>query len=509
MKVAPIFQNQMVLQGGKEICIWGTGVPGEHITVRIQKREAETLTGKDGRWQVTLPKLYVSEDETMIVKSNYEERFFYNIAIGEVWIAGGQSNMEFYMKFEKHYSEELDHLSDKIIRFYDMPQVAYDGQTEDFEYEVPGVWRKADHENLLYFSAVGYYFGKKLAERKNIPVGIIGCNWSGTRSCSWMSWKTAENMAESWITYTKEQLKNIPAEVYWKKQRGNPMNNRGNNLRNPFVEFMMPRTPSDEEIAAFMKNLFGGNHSGSGADNNEMPLPELLPGSLYEHMVKILAPYTVRGVLWYQGESDDINDLQVFYKDMLAALIADWRKLWKEQLPFLIVQLPGFLRWLDIENHHFDIIRKCQEEVTKTVSDTWLCSISDSGEKLDIHPKNKKVAGERLALLALGHIYGENILCDPPKPKEIQIKEKSIVITFENTGNGLVIDGDKLEAMKVILGQTEMLFESSVSGNQMIMEMEKPLKENITILFAQDRWYKVNLYNSAGIPAIPFRYEDE
>lgn len=197
----------------------------------------------------------------------------------------------------------------------------------------------------------------------------------------------------------------------------------------------MPKTPSEEELKDFFGNM---------PENIEkfldMLQPQAIPGSLYEHMVKQAAPYSVRGVLWYQGESDDVPGRNKLYKDMLAGLISDWRILWgDETISFLIVQLPGFEKWMmNATKNQYSIIRSCQQYVTDTVKNTYLCSISDLGEEMDIHPKNKKDVGNRLALLARGHVYGE------------------------------------------------------------------ALEEQVNIQFAQTSWYIVNLYNQAGIPAIPF-----
>lgn len=234
-------------------------------------------------------------------------------------------------------------------------------------------------------------------------------------------------------------------------------------------------------------------------------LPQAVPCCLYEHMVKRIAPYTARGVLWYQGESDDVDGRQELYKEMLKAVISDWRKCWNdEELSFLTVQLPGWESWLDLENHDYITIRKGQEDAVKETSHTYLCSISDAGEPLDIHPKDKKIVGERLALLARGMVYGKDILCNAPVPDKIEIEDEKVILSFQNAGNGLYIKGESLNAAKVLINGMAVDFQSKTEGAGLILILNEKAGKDIRVEFAQQKWYQVNLYNEAGIPAIPF-----
>lgn len=238
-----------------------------------------------------------------------------------------------------------------------------------------------------------------------------------------------------------------------------------------------------------------------------MIMPQSMPGSLYEHMVKTIAPYGISGFLWYQGESDDETPgMNVFYKDMLSGLISDWRTLWGDDtLPFMVVQLPGFEKWMDNNRpNEFPIIRQCQQAVVDTVKNTYLCSISDAGEQLDIHPKNKKVVGGRLALLARKYAYGEEILADAPRMESVTRKKNVITITWKNAGDGIVVKGDKVEGLHVFAGEEEKAYSFTVAENKLVLQMEQVEDEPLQVKFARTSWYQVNLYNSAGIPAIPF-----
>lgn len=516
IKPAKIFQDGMVLQCGCPVAVWGMGEPGSEIHLVIQDKTADTLVKEDGTWTVRLPELTASAEETLRISGNGEEIMIRDIAIGEVWIAAGQSNMEFPLCYERYWENEKD-TADRNLRFYDVPEVAFDGQEDDFDYSHVGVWRKAEGDDLKYFSAAGYYFQKELSADRNVPVGIVGCNWGGTRSCAWMSVESLKKVGQPWLELYADSIKGLDMERYWQEQHKSLINDRGNPNMDPFSALIMPRTPSMEEIgAAFMqmagqqtseKEEISGNMDISQilAQNAAMPDPKDRPGCLYEHMVKTLAPYTARGILWYQGESDDVPGMQTLYQNMLTALIGDWRKLWNDQsLPFLIVQLPGWKRWMMQENMDYITIRRCQEMVAKEVENTWLCSISDTGEEMDIHPKDKRTVGHRLALLARRYIYGEDILCDAPVLEKACREKGKIILTFANSGSTLSVKGNRVNELSLRQDDEELEFMEQIDGNQLILTVENICEDPIRVELAQCPWYRINLYNDAGISAIPF-----
>lgn len=497
-----MFADGMMLQRGKPVQIWGEAIEeGQHgaadfVTVSVAGQMTETSI-VDGKWSVQLAPLEAGNGLVLTVDCGDSHVVISDVAVGEVWIAGGQSNMEFHMKYEKHFRETGQAPQNADIRFYDVPEVAYDGQMEAFDYSRIGVWRKAEPGSIEYFSAVGYYFANRLHEEECVPVGIIGCNWGGTASLAWMSAESVKEHGGLWWDSYLEKTKDLNVEEYYSKQSTNALNDRGNPLEDSFNNFMLPKTPSQEEIEAF----FGTNMESSTIE------PTMFPGCLYEHMVKVLAPYTVRGVLWYQGESDDsLEGGPQLYGQMLRALISDWRTLWQEELPFFVVQLTGFESWWMVECKDFMTIREMQEQVAKTDRNVYLCSIGDVGEQYDIHPKNKKTVGERLALLALGHAYGRNILCDAPVIRRVSSEGKNICLVFEHAGDGLHMDGNNLLALCVtdIKGKHVDYKVESIEGDTVRISFDGSMDGKLRISFARTNWFCVNLFNSAGIPAIPF-----
>ncbi len=514
-----IFQDNMVLQQDKPAAIWGEAAPGAKVTVNIQGQTASVTADTDGTWKIILAPLTTAEAEDLTITASAvqngpasETIRLENIAIGEVWLAAGQSNMEFWMRYEKHREEALSACPNRHIRFFDVPKVCFDGQLEDFDYSRMGIWRFADtKENLDYFRAVGFYFQKELEEALHVPVGIIGCNWGGTVSAAWMRPDTVNRVGKPWIDHFHEVPEYRDLNQYLAAQHTKQINDHGNPFSDVFLEKVLPQTLPDREFRQFVHHLPRDYYRDCFYDYFEKPQPQSIPGSLYEHMLKTIAPFSVRGVLWYQGEGDDEFGFADLYQDMLTALIADWRALLEDDtLPFLIVQLPGFSRWLmQMPGNNFMEIRRCQEAVCDTVPGTWLCSISDSGEETDAHPKDKKTVGRRLALLARGHIYGENLPCDAPRVTDIIRDGNRIIISFAHAKGGLTIRGGRLEAMQIFdsTGQ-ELPFDASAEGSRLLLTLKNPTPDPIQVAFAQTSWYRVNLYNQAGIPAVPFTLQN-
>lgn len=501
LKTAEVFQDGMVLQRGKAVSVWGTSDAGKEITVTIQGKRASATADEEGRWKVILEPLTASFQENMTVNAENEQICFRDVAVGEVWLAAGQSNMEFHMAYKKHFAQEKEVCQDEFLRFYDVPEIAYDGQMEQFDYSKVGIWRKSTPEDIAYFSAVGYYFAKDLRKKLNVPVAILGCNWGGTSIVSWLSRESLENVGKPIIQDFEKQIADMDLDKYWEKQLKDDINNRATPLEDAFSNFVMPQTVMLEELDAF----FGDDPS---LDEIGALHPEAFPGVLYERMVKTILPYAIQGVLWYQGESDDVDGRREVYDKLLMALISEWRKFWmNSELPFLVVQLPRFKTWIGLDNFDFATIHEKQKQVADLMPDVWLCSISDIGEEYDIHPKEKRTVGNRLALLAMGHVYNENILCDPPVVTRAVFEKNQIQIVFEQAGDGLYIEGQSLEALEIRQSGEFIPFSAETDKDRLVLTLNKDIEGEFSVEFAQGKWYTVNLYNSVGIPAIPFKLE--
>ena len=501
LKTGMIFQDKMILQRGKEIYIWGTGEAGKEITIEIQGVKSSALIDGNGKWIISLAPLQASEVEKMEIMSG-EERIVYNeVAIGEVWLAGGQSNMEFFMKYDKEMPIEQENCENPRIRFFDYPEVSYEGQLEDADYSQFGIWRDCNKENLPYYSAVGYYFAKQLEENLKVPVGIVGCNWGGTTGCSWLDVKYLQgNEGKAWLDDYDKAVENIDLEEYNTKYMKNPMNFKTNPLEDKMADLFMFGMPPGE-----LEKIVAGFAAGS---ENEFipeigPKYEKRPGGLYEVMLKKIAPYAVKGFIWYQGESDD--EKAEIYRTVFSSMIRCWRDLWKEELPFLFVQLAPFRKWLDCVGSRYTELRAQQEWVSEHVAGTGMAVITDVGMECDIHPKFKRPVGERLALLARGKVYSEDILCEAPKLISAKLENGKLILEFANAEGGLILKGSNVNALEILRDNDKVTeYVCTVLDTKLILESNIfKLGRSIEVSLACAEYYEVNLYSKAGIPARP------
>ena len=522
LSLARIFADGMVLQHGVRANVWGTGEPGMQVEACVQGKRAATFCGQDGSWHATIVDLEPSEEETLVVSAGDERIEVRDVAVGEVFVAAGQSNMEFWMRYDRDVEQFRPRCENPRIRFYDVPKCSYPGQIEDFDYSKVGIWRKATPEDLDYFSAVGYYFARRMELALGMPIGVVGCNYGGTASSAWMRPDHAAEVQPEQAASFAAKLGGVPYEELLAYGRLNPRNDKGYATWPAWNEFFLPRTPTPQEIARFAAKevqVDGVPASVGGLDisagGEDVPPSEQLgmmtptkeaPGALFRHMVVPIAGFSARGVLWYQGESDDeLDGTQWRYERALRTIVDDWRETWRDQgLPFLVVQLPGFGSWVDIEPHDYVTIRGCQQRVADTTDSVWLCSIGDVGDEHDIHPKVKRPVGERLALLALRHLFGHDVLADAPRCVCAEQVGSRMTLRFDNAGEELVLDGDAVAALEVRCDGEPMGLSVRVNGDCLLLDLEEVPTGQVTVRFAQSNWYRINLFNEAHVPALPF-----
>lgn len=524
LSLAPIFASGMVLQRELPVSVWGTADPSAIVDVHIQGQTTSCVTDDRGNWRCELAPLIASDAETLEATSGNERIALTDVAVGEVFIAGGQSNMEFWMRYDKEVEDYRPTCDNPRIRFYDQPKCSYPGQLGDFDYSKVGIWRKATPEDLDYFSAVGYYCARGLEMVLDVPVGIVGCNYGGTTSAAWMTPEHARAVQPELAASFDAKLQGLPYEELLANGRVNvAKNDKGYATWPAWNEFFLPRTPTEEEVAAFMAAEaekasgpadVGGLDLGAQAvaEDDAQAHPGMMtptkeaPGALFTYMVLPLAGFATRGVLWYQGESDDeIDGTQWRHEKALRTVIADWRDAWQRpDLPFLVVQIPGFGDWMGLGPNDYVTIRACQEKVADEDEHVWLCSASDMGDKHDIHPKEKKPIGERLALLAMNHLLGIPIPADAPRCIGAERKGSFIILRFENSAGGMLIAGAECNALEVLCDDSPLPFRAAARGDELIIMLEGTPSSPLEVRFAWSNWFRTNLYNGAEIPALPF-----
>lgn len=517
LRTAILFKDNMVIQRDKPVPVWGTAEPGTAVCVSMQGLTVQTRADAEGKWAVKIGPFHASIAETMDIRSETEEILLKDVAVGEVWLAGGQSNMEFHMRYDADMAEEKPVCENPRIRFFDYPEVSYIGQIDEADYgKEYGFWRTCTPEQLERFSAVGYYFAKDIHQKLDVPVGIIGCNWGGSPACAWMSEEAI--IAGGGQVYLDEYaaaVKDLDLQQYDAQFKANPANWKLDQLADPIGDMMMfGCTP--EEFFSKLREMGVDPAAGESFGPVMGPKYERRPGGLYESMLLPIAPYGIRGVIWYQGETDGDTHPEL-YETLFPSLIRCWRSLWNEELPFLFTQIAPLDQWMMCFGKPYAIIRKAQQHTADNVPNTGMAVTSDVGMEHDIHPKKKQPVGHRLALLALEKAYGGKVLCEAPTLIGCKAENGKLTLTFANAGDGLhltehvpygqQVGKNRLGGICVTQDGaefTEADFEAQAEGCEVVLTNEKLRADAPAhVRLATTGWYLVNLYNSAEIPARP------
>lgn len=624
VRLPQLIRDSMVLQRDKSIKIWGFAAPGEKVSISFLRHTIKTQAGKTGDWVAVLPPQKAGGPYTMKIKAS-NQIIINNILIGDVWFCSGQSNMVHQMKLHsERYSGEIAKANYPEIRQFLIPT------STNLQHPVnnlpPGYWKSANTEDVKEFSAVAYFFAKKIYEKYHVPIGLINASVGGTPIEAWTSETGLEDFANVIKTVEKnkdtayintitrkaiavsdaiklkketdkgltENVKwfdtvykpkgwhdiNIPG--YWEDQGIKDLNGvvwyrkeidvpasittmpatvylgrivdadflyvNGKLIGNTGYQYPQRRYQLSAGTLKPGKNLFVIrviNYSGKGGfvpdkpysikagENNIdlkgewqykvgdvfMPLPgnesnnlafQNQPTALYNAMVAPVVNYSIKGILWYQGESNTSNALQ--YKDLLAALIKDWRYKWHQHdLPFLYVQLPNFMdaNYLPSESQ-WALLREAQLK-TLSVANAGMAVAIDLGEWNDIHPDRKKEVGERLALAAESVAYGEKgVVYSGPLYQSSTIEGNKIIITFSNVGSGLITNDGEEPAQFAIAGPNKKFVwaKAKIEGNTVIVWNDDVSKPMYVRYAWADNPVNANLYNKEGLPASPFRTDE-
>ncbi|MBQ5960766.1 MAG: hypothetical protein IJL53_08930 [Firmicutes bacterium] len=513
MKLAAVFSDHMVLQRDKTVYIWGQAAPGQTVHAEIQKQYGEDTVKADGSFCIGIGPLQTSWAEELAVICGDEKAVIRDVQVGEVWLAGGQSNMEYLMSHQQGIEEEqelLRRLGRKPeLRFFDVPEISYPGEEEQYDYSPYGFWRTCTPEDIPYYSAVSYFFGRMLEAELGVPVGIIGCNWGGTPSCSWMRAETIHAVGGSvWIDEYLHDLDSMNVEEEAEKYKADPANNPLIPLNDPsFARVLYPGLTRDQQLA-----VMGLTPSAAAPKGTCHPWR---PAGVYYTMLRTVIPYALRGIIYYQGESDDKH--AELYSAMLSGLIRQWREDFRDDgLPFLMVQLAPFKEWMDCVGDRYPELRAEQQKTADTIPNVYLASNGDGGMYYDIHPKNKRPAGERLAKLALGHVYGKDNVCDAPRFSHAEWQGDTLVLHFDHAEilqySTLRTQPDEKyyggEDDPEPLATSPSALMAEIGGNTLRLTFADGTDHaKVKVRYAQTAYYKVNLYNEAGIPLLPFSWD--
>ena len=445
-KIAAVFSNHMVLQRNKYTAVFGEAENGTLIKASLYDDKNQLLCSnstitENEKWLVELEPQTAQTGCTLIISDNCTEKSFSDVAIGEVWLAGGQSNMEFELQNCTEGPEELkDSAAGKNVRFYYTNKIAWMDE-KFFEAERNTCWQTWGSPAKGAWSAVGYFFAKKLADDLGCTVGVIGCNWGGTSASAWMrrEYLEADRDLNTYLTEYEDATRGKSIEQQCKEYDDYEIEN--NKWQEKFAKLWekQPGITWEEAEKILGKNPWPGPKSCKNPYR---------PCGLYDCMISRILPYTLKGVLWYQGESDDHKPAS-YYK-LFRAMVDNWRSSWEDNLlPFVCVQLPVHRYEADPDFKHWCIVREEQAKAAARINNVWLTSAFDLGQYSDIHPRAKKELAERMENLARAKVY--QLLpsvdaCAPEFESCMTLYDENacghILMTFSNAPLGFEVRSD-------------------------------------------------------------------
>ncbi len=496
IKAAAVFSNNMVLQRNKNVAVWGESDREGRVTCEINGVRGSADV-KDGRWSLLLPPMQAGGPFEMSLSVDGEEfAHFWNVMIGEVWLCGGQSNMELELHSEKNGEKELAALTaDMPIRFYYTNKV---GTVEEaIEREKNTGWGVCDPEGSRAWSAVGFYFAKKLSAELGVTVGLIGCNWGGTSATNWIDEEHITGNAElaSYMDEFKKETEGKSLEQQKKEYDEYVRYDKEWNEKAQEVYKTEPKIGWQELQDKIGKNIWPGPR------NSFNPFS---PARMYDAMLMRVCPYTLAGFLYYQGESDDHKPKA--YYTLFTTLIRLWRERWgDDELPFIFVQLPAFKYAADPDYKHWCLIREAQMRAYRTVKNTGIAVAIDCGEFDNIHPVDKHIVGERLCLQAEALVYGMDTPAFGPMYKSFSTDGSTLTLCFEHAEQGLSAKDGRLTGFE-LAGADKRFFpaDAEIQGSCITLRCDD-VDEPVYARYAWGNFPEYSVYGSCGIPLAPFR----
>ena len=449
-----MFGDHMVLQQGIKNKVWGKADPGEAVTVTLGSQTHSTTAGTDGTWHVLLdPVMEYGGPHTLTVKGKNTVTFN-DVLIGEVWVCSGQSNMQWGVGAVNDADIERAAAKFPNIRLISVPQVG----TQEPQWNFKGRWAACTPVTVNGFSAVGYFFGRQLHQTLGVPVGLINNAWGGS-------------VAEAWVKRDK-----LAAHPQLKA------------LHDRWVKMESAEKPDENQLK--------GNHR---------------PGNIHSGVLSPSIGYGIRGVIWYQGESNAGRAYQ--YRELFPFMIKSWREEWGlGDFPFYWVQLadfqaekpePGDSEWAEL--------REAQTMTLQAVPNGGEAVIIDIGEGKDIHPKNKQDVAKRLARWALAETYKvPGIVCRSPRYKTMEKQGAKIVLAFDDVTGGWR-PFDVAEPIGFTIAGADKKFvtaKAAIAKDGRVEVWSDAVAEPVAVRYAWADNPVCNMYSAAGLPLTPFRTDD-
>lgn len=477
VKLPALFSDHAVLQRDATVPVWGWAAKGEEVTVSIAGQSQTTQAGDNGKWRVDLKNLSAGGPHALTVKGS-NTITVNDVLIGEVWLGSGQSNMAMTVNRALDYAKEQAAGNLPQVRQFTVRSNAAPTPTDD----VIGTWNVCTPDTVGSFSATLFFAGREIHRELKVPVGLINSSVGGTPIESWIdanAQKSKPELKGFFDARKTEVFDPIAAKAAYEKQVATWTEavKKARAAKQP-----LPRKPRDPIALRATKGNVGG---------------------LFNGKINGLIPYAIKGALWYQGEANAQPGKSEYYEHQLTLLVQDWRQRWGYDFPMAWAQLPNF------GGGRGDAWCQVREAMLKTLKlpKTGMAVTIDIGEEKDIHPKNKQEVGRRLALWALGDVYGGKGSISGPRYTSSKVTDSSMVIKFTHTDGGLVFK-DAPQGF-VIAGADKQWKEATarIEGQTLVVSSPAVAKP-VAVRYAWSEMPPCTLWNGAGLPASPFRTDD-
>ena len=477
VRLPHILGSHMVLQRDMPIHVWGWSDVGEKVTVSLDGASGTASGDGLGQWSVFLPPKHAGGPFQLTVAGT-NNIVLDDVLIGDVWFASGQSNMEMPLKGWSgaplnNSADEISHANQPNMRLLVIKQKASDYPLRDID----GEWTPCTPETAAGFSAIAYFFGREISSREKVPVGLIDSSWGGTVAEAWVSLDTISSDAGLMPVFaTRARMMDEQADA---------------------AAIVAKEHREDEAARAAGQPL--KDHAW------HPPYQSWAPAALYNGMVAPAVNYPIKGVIWYQGESNSRRGFPSMYQKIFPALIADWRLRWREgNFPFFYVQIANYK---SNATENWAIIRESQRR-TLAVAHTGMAVTIDIGNPDNVHPADKQTAAARLALVARALAYGENVQFSGPAFRGTSVEDNAVRVWFNALAGGLEARGGALTGFEIAGDDRRYVPAEARIDGQTVIVSSGQVSAPKYVRYGWANAPVVNLYNSAGLPASPFTSEE-
>ncbi|WP_413431119.1 sialate O-acetylesterase [Crateriforma spongiae] len=481
ISVCSLFTDHMVVQRDKPVRVWGWTDAGAEVTASLGGHDAKATAGSDGRFEMELAALPAGGPHELVIQSGNDAKTISDVLVGEVWICSGQSNMAWAVQSAN--DADLESLSANYpqIRLISVPQVGTQEPQKDFN----GQWSVCSPSTVKDFSAVGYFFGRQLHQTLDVPIGLIDNAWGGSAAEAWISRQRLEKAGEyeDLLNHWDEMARNYDfakmKKAYEERRQAWIDGGRKGNA---------PRAPRD---------AMSGNHR---------------PANIYNGVLKPTIGYSIRGAIWYQGESNSSRAYQ--YRNLFPLMIQSWRDEWGQgDFPFYWVQLADFRAEVDQPaESDWAELREAQTMTMDKLSNTGQAVIIDLGEASDIHPKNKQDVAKRLARWALAKDYGIDVPYQSPRFDSVEFDGDKAIVKFSHTGRGLDTFDVREMIGFTIAGDDKNFVHAEAKlmpGTKDTVVVSSPeVSDPVAVRYAWADNPICNVQSADGLPLTPFRSDD-